>query len=293
MVGNTMVDMATIQIWMGYEFFGNLVKDWILFAAIIIAIVIGFKLFTYSIIGYLHHLSKKTKTEFDDHLITVLKSLPWYFFALIGVVLTAERLVLPDLVHMIFKYVLIFAFVWYGTKSFFMTIDYFVQKQLDKRKQEKVEKGSSIVRLMGLFGKIILVAVAVLVLLDNFGIEITPLIAGLGVGGIAIAFALQNVLQDLFSSFSIYFDKPFEEGDYIVIGTDKGTVKHIGLKTTRINTLQGEELVVSNRELTATRINNFKKMKQRRIVFALGVEYGTSLVKLKRINEIVTKIIKD
>ena len=128
--------------------------------------------------------------------------------------------------------------------------------------------------------------------LSNLGIEITPLVASLGVGGIAIAIALQSVLGDLFAAFAIYFDKPFKEGDFIIVGNDMGTVEKIGIKTTRIQTLQGQELVVSNSELTNSRVNNYKKMKERRVVTNIGVEYSTPTKKLKKINGIVKKAVE-
>ena len=117
--------------------------------------------------------------------------------------------------------------------------------------------------MVGLLARVILWALGILFVLSNLGIEVTSLLAGLGIGGIAIAFALQGILSDLFSSFSLYFDKPFRIGDYVVIGQHSGTVEKIGIKTTRIRTLQGEELVVSNNELTTTRVQNFKKMQER------------------------------
>jgi len=112
----------------------------------------------------------------------------------------------------------------------------------------------------------------------------------LGIGGLAIAFALQNILEDMFSSFSIYFDRPFQIDDFIVIGDDMGIVKKIGIKSTRIQTLQGEELIISNKELTGKRIRNFKKMEKRRIVFKFGVVYETSTEKLKKIPGIIKDI---
>ena len=132
---------------------------------------------------------------------------------------------------------------------------------------------------------------AFLIILYIFEVDLTGAVVGLGVGGIAIALALQNVLSDIFSAFTIYFDKPFEIGDFIIIGSDMGVVKKIGIKSTRIQTLQGEELIVSNNELINSRIQNFKKMKRRRIVFAFGVTYGTPSKKLKNIPEIINNII--
>ena len=138
----------------------------------------------------------------------------------------------------------------------------------------------------------VLWAIAIIIVLSNFGYNVSTLAAGLGIGGIAIAFAFQAILGDIFASFSIYFDKPFKIGDFILIGNDMGTVKHIGIKTTRIQTLQGQELIVSNKELTETRVHNYKKMERRRISFTFGVEYDTKLKKLEKILEIVKEIFK-
>ena len=133
---------------------------------------------------------------------------------------------------------------------------------------------------------------AFLIILYVLEIDLSGIVVGLGVGGIAIAFALQNVLSDAFSAFSIYFDKPFEIGDFIVVGDDSGTVKKIGMKSTRVQLLQGEELVLANSVLTTTNVRNFKKMRKRRIKFTFGVTYDTPSKKLKKIPDMVKKIIE-
>ncbi|GAH16691.1 unnamed protein product, partial [marine sediment metagenome] len=132
---------------------------------------------------------------------------------------------------------------------------------------------------------------AFLIILYVLKIDLSGVVIGLGVGGIAIAFALQNVLSDAFSAFSIYFDKPFEIGDYIVVGEYSGTVKKIGIKSTRVQLLQGEELVLANSMLTTTSVRNFKKMEKRRITFSFGVLYGTPTNKLKKIPGIIKDIV--
>jgi len=147
-----------------------------------------------------------------------------------------------------------------------------------------------------LIAKIALWSIGLLLILSNLGFDISTLAASLGIGGIAIALAAQSVLGDLFASFTIYFDKTFKIGDYVVIGSmadgeNKGVVQHIGLKSTRIKTLQGEELIVSNKLLTETRIQNFKKMKRRRVDIDFGIEYGTPTAKMKKIPEIIQKIV--
>jgi small-conductance mechanosensitive channel len=115
-------------------------------------------------------------------------------------------------------------------------------------------------------------------------------VAGLGIGGIAVALAAQAVLGDLFSYFSILMDRPFELGDFIIIDDYMGTIEHIGIKTTRIRSLGGEQLVFSNTDLTGSRIRNYKRMEQRRIVFRIGVVYQTPVEKLKEIPGIIKGI---
>ncbi len=133
---------------------------------------------------------------------------------------------------------------------------------------------------------------AFLAILVVFRVDLSGAVVGLGVGGIAIALALQNVLSDVFSAFSIFFDRPFEVGDFIVVGDYSGTVTKIGIKSTRLQLLQGEELVMSNRQLTTTSLRNFRKLKKRRVVFRIKVAANTPSEKLEKIPSMITKIIE-
>jgi small-conductance mechanosensitive channel len=133
--------------------------------------------------------------------------------------------------------------------------------------------------------------VVFLMVLDNFGVNITALVASLGVGGIAVALAVQNILGDLFASLSIMLDKPFELGDFIIVGDVLGSVEHIGLKTTRVRGLGGEQVVFSNGDLLKSRIHNHKRMETRRVAFVLRVAYGTSEEQLCRIPRMIREII--
>jgi len=132
----------------------------------------------------------------------------------------------------------------------------------------------------------------ILIGLDNLGINITTLIAGLGISGIAVALAIQNILGDLFASFSIVLDKPFVIGDFIIIDEYMGAVEHIGLKTTRIRSLSGEQLIFSNADLLKSRIRNYKRMFERRVVFSLGVVYQTPYEKMSKIPEIIRQAVE-
>ncbi|HEX8041294.1 MAG TPA: mechanosensitive ion channel family protein [Chryseosolibacter sp.] len=129
-------------------------------------------------------------------------------------------------------------------------------------------------------------------LLSNWGIEVTPIIAGLGIGGIAVALAAQNILGDVFSYFVIFFDRPFEAGDFIIVDDKMGTIEYVGIKTTHIRGLGGEQIIIGNSNLTNSRIHNYKRMARRRVVFTIDVEYGTSLQTLKKIPAMLRSIVE-
>jgi small-conductance mechanosensitive channel len=163
------------------------------------------------------------------------------------------------------------------------------------RRARQIAADPSTVAAMDLVGfalRLVVWAAVLLVLLDNLGVDVTALIAGLGVGGIAIALAAQNVIGDLFSSMSIVFDKPFVVGDFIVVGDFLGTVEHVGLKTTRLRSLSGEQLVFSNSDLLSCRIRNYGRMFERRVLSSIGVTYQTPAAKLRRITEVIREIVE-
>jgi small-conductance mechanosensitive channel len=139
--------------------------------------------------------------------------------------------------------------------------------------------------------KAIIWGLAIIFYLDNMGFEISTVIAGLGIGGVAVALAAQAILKDLFSYFSILFDRPFEIGDFIIIDNYLGAVEYIGIKTTRIRSLGGEQLIFSNTDLTDSRVRNYKRMEKRRVLFKFGVIYQTTLAQLKLIPDLIKEII--
>lgn len=149
------------------------------------------------------------------------------------------------------------------------------------------------VRAAGFLARLVVFLLLVLLVLDNIpGVDVTALIAGLGIGGIAVALAVRNILADLFASFSISLDKPFAIGDFITVGDDKGTVEDIGLKTTRLRSISGEQLIIANDDLLRSRVRNYRRMSERRIVFGFGIVYRTSYRKLQAVTGIVREIIE-
>lgn len=222
------------------------------------------------VIVRLEAFSKKTKTKIDDVVMAMVQSIHPSFYWYLAFYVGFQTLALPQIARTILNVILLALVLWYVLRASSLAIDAFLEQGKRGKKEEMTAK-----HLIGTFIKASLWVVAILLVLSNLGINITSLIAGLGIGGVAIAFALQNILTDLFSSFAIYFDKPFTVGDFIIVGNQMGTVERIGIKTTRLRALQGEELVISNQELTSTRIQNFHTMKERRVEMTFGILYET------------------
>jgi small-conductance mechanosensitive channel len=269
----------------------NTLEEYALALMILIASVTILWVFRLVAVKSLKRFAQRTKTELDDTIVQAIESIQTYFYFLIGIFIALHFLTVAEIIRTIILYMIIINGVYYIIKLLESLVDYGIKSIAKQKKEEEGdEHTASILITVGKAVKVSIWILAVLLLLSNLGYNISTLIAGFGIGGIAIAFAMQNVLADVFSSISIYFDKPFKVGDFIVVGNDMGTVKKIGIKSTRIQTLQGEELVMSNRELTETRVRNFRHMERRRITFAFGVTYDTKTEKLKKIPKIIEEI---
>ncbi len=160
--------------------------------------------------------------------------------------------------------------------------------------RQRIHNPSAATHLMlgALVARIVLWSITVLIMLDNLGFNITTLMASLGIGGIAVALAVQNILGDVFSSVSIALDKPFVIGDFIVVDSYMGTVEYVGMKTTRLRSLGGEQIIFSNTELLKNRIRNYKRMQERRVLFEFGIAYETALDDVEQVPEMVKAIIE-
>jgi small-conductance mechanosensitive channel len=275
---------------LSYIFLGNSLKDYLLAVLVFVSAFSVLKIFKKIIIVKIKQAAKRTSNDVDDLIIKVLDSIGWPFYVLLPLFLSFQFIRMPAWLDNFMSFVVLLAVAFYLVKSVQYVIDYVFNKIATKKQEKDKKFDSSALELIGKILKVILWLVAVILVFQNLGYNVSALVAGLGIGGIAIAFAIQNILTDIFSSFSIYFDRPFQEGDYIVIGDDSGVVKKIGMKSTRVQSLQGEELIISNKELTETRIHNYKKMRERRISFNFGVVYETSNEKLRKIPEIVKSI---
>ncbi len=165
---------------------------------------------------------------------------------------------------------------------------------VDMRRGREISaaEGAASLNILRFVGVLLVWVVALLMLLTNLGIKIGPLVAGLGIGGVAIALAVQNVLGDLFASLSIALDKPFRVGDFLVLGDEKGTVEQIGIKSTRLRSLSGEQIVMSNGDLLKTRVRNYGLLYERRATFAVGIVYETPVERVREIPGLIEAAIR-
>jgi len=276
---------------LNYNFGGNMVNEYLIALGVFVLTIIILKIFKNVGIKKLEKLVDHTRTEFDNILIGFIESIGWPFYFILALSLALQFVQFPEIIRKIVYCLTVIIVIWYVIKAIQEIINFVAQKIISKRQKENEKFEPANLNLLTKTLKGIVWLGAVILILQTLGYNISALVAGLGIGGVAIAFALQNILGDIFASFSIYFDKPFQVGDFIAIGKDMGVVKNIGIKSTRLQTLQGQELVISNKELTEKRINNYKKMEKRRITFGFGIEYETLTEKLKKIPQIVKDII--
>ncbi|MEJ2383609.1 MAG: mechanosensitive ion channel family protein [Xanthomonadales bacterium] len=270
---------------------GNDLPEWAIAVGMALLAVIVLRTAQGIVRGRIARLAQRTDTRWDDHVVNVIASTRLLFWLVVGAWFGAQYLELPDSgqrwVGIVFVITLLLqAGLWGGALVNSVLNDY------RKRKREENPEDLTTLGMIGLAARVVVWSVVVLLILDNLGIDITALVAGLGIGGVAVALAVQNILGDLFSSLSIVLDKPFVVGDFLMVGDFLGSVEKIGLKTTRLRSLSGEELIFSNTDLLNSRVRNFGRMAERRVVFKLGVVYQTPREKLKLIPQIIREAIE-
>jgi small-conductance mechanosensitive channel len=269
---------------------GATVAGWIGFVVIALAVFLVLRR-TQKILGRrFGAVAARTRTHLDDLLVSLINRTNILFILLISLWIATVVLTLNDRATAIIDLALIVAFIIQTGLWSSHVLDFALQRMILAR--EDLDPGlRTAVGGISFIGRVVVWSVVALLVLSNLHVNVTTLVAGLGVGGIAIALALQNVLGDLFASLSILLDRPFVVGEFIVIDSLAGTVEHVGLKTTRIRSLSGEQIVMSNGDLLKSRIHNYKKLAERRILFGFGVTYDTGYEKLEKIPAMVREII--
>lgn len=284
---------SEIQEFLQQEIFNNTYQQYILAGITFILVIIASWVLKNLLLTRLRRFTKQTESKLDDLVVQVISTIGPLFYSVLAINLAARNLNLPDRFWVVLNGLTILILAFYVVGRIQAVLSYFIRNFLAKRKTEEGEQfDASLANFLSLITNTTLWLLAAIVILQNFNVNITGLIGGLGITGIAVAFALQNVLSDIFASFSIYFDRPFKLGDFIIVGEDMGVVQKIGIKSTRIRALSGELLVISNRELSQVRIQNFGIMERRRRQFRIGVEYQTSNEKLRKASSIIKEVIQ-
>lgn len=256
-----------------------------------LAMIIGWII--YSIFKrYLIHWAKETETKIDDQILKNIKAPIILLSLLLGLHYGLQPLSFLGPYSETLSHIFAVAQILVATFIIVRILNVLINWFCERAKREK-RMSEHLLAILRQVIRAIVYLFALFAILAVFNVDLSGIVVGLGVGGIAIALALQNILGDAFSAFLIYFDRPFEVGDLISVDGYSGTVKKIGIRSTRLQLLQGEELVISNRELTTTSIQNFKKLKKRRVVFRFGVATNTPTEKMKKIPEMLEKIIKE
>lgn len=239
-------------------------------------------------------ITQRTEATWDDMIPRMMEKTHglfiYIFFLYVSSLFLAESTPARELFQKFLTVAAFFQASLWGNEI----VNFFLKRYLTKRSSHgnAAEINLSAYSAISITARFVLWCILLLLLLDNLGVDITALVTGLGIGGIALALAVQNILGDIFASLSIVLDKPFEVGDFIVVDDKTGTVEHIGLKTSRIRSLSGEQLVFSNKKLIESEVRNFKRMQTRRIVFGFGVIYATPVEKLRAIPQLVKGIIE-
>jgi small-conductance mechanosensitive channel len=271
-----------------FSFLNNSFEDWVVAIAITVASMVAMIAVRAFVLRRVKAVSRRTHTRLYDFVLAMLSRTYLLFILVFALYFGSTFLDLTVkqetfVTRIAIAALLLQAAIW-GDTGLQAWRDQFSTGPVDGERRAS----SSVLCFIS---RLLLWVVVTLMILDNFGINITTLVASLGIGGVAVALATQNILGDLFASLSIMLDKPFEVGDFIIVGDVLGSVEHIGLKTTRLRGLGGEQVVFSNGELLKSRIHNHKRMQTRRVAFVLRVAYGTSEELLSRIPQIIRDIV--
>ena len=280
-----------IMDYLQFNIAGNTLQIWLIATGIAAIVFVLAEVIRCLMVRQLNRLVKSNETALRTIILAVVKRTKWLFIFILALYVGTVVIEITAGIRSIINTVVIVALLlqagMWGSAVLRVVSEQYRQQQMDKD-----PASVTTLNVLNFIGKIVLWSLVLLLVLDNLGVNITALVAGLGVGGIAVALAVQTILGDLFASLSIVLDKPFVVGDFLIVGDLLGSVEYVGLKTTRLRSLSGEQLVFSNSDLLSSRIRNYGRMYQRRVVFNLGVTYQTPRDKLIKIPEIVRAAIE-
>ena len=270
-------------------YFHNSTTEWLSALGVFVGAVLLMLLVRRLIVSRLSLMAQRTNTDIDDFAVEVLRRTRLYFIVVVSAVVASLALDLPNRWEHTRGIILVVAIALQAGVWGNGLIAFWINRHV--RKSGRTGAAATTLGALGFLARVVLWGILLLVALDNVGFDVTAVVTGLGIGGIAIALAIQNVLSDLFGALSIVLDKPFVVGDFIVIDAFEGTVEHVGLKTTRLRSISGEQIIISNADLLKSRIRNYQRLQERRVKFVLGVQYDTPPEKAERIPGIIREVV--
>lgn len=271
-------------------YYNNTVREYLIALALIFGSITLVLLFKKFIIKRLQNWAAKTPGTWDDFIVESIARFGIPIIQWTIVYWGIHLLTLDDRAERVIRFATSIIVTYFVLRLVSSIVLLLLKSQVRRREhgEEKIKQLGGLIMIIN----VVIWFLGLVFLLSNWGIEVTPLIAGLGIGGIAVALAAQNILGDLFSYFVIFFDRPFEAGDFIIVDDKMGTIEYVGIKTTHIRALGGEQIIIGNSNLTNSRIHNYKRMARRRVVFSIDVEYGTSSEALKKIPVLLRTIVE-
>jgi small-conductance mechanosensitive channel len=282
----------TLETVVNHEYFYNTLESWSYFGALSFIVLAALYITKMIVMTRLHGLVKGGSLDIFELTLKALKEKTHFAVMLVvSVFFGSQVLYLPDSLTNGLSNILLLAILFQFALWVITISDDWIQEYRRKRMEESPASATGM-SLVSFLIKIAVWSGAGLLFLDNMGFDITALAAGLGIGGIAIALALQNILGDLFASLTIIFDKPFANGDFLIVGDHMGAVESIGLKTTRLRSLSGEQIVFSNTDLLGSRVRNYGRMYERRVAFKVGITYSATRDQIKKIPKIIQDAIE-
>lgn len=272
-------------------YLNNSPEDWLFALIAVTSSMVVFELLRRLIRRRLRHMDRPDNV-LGQLAIELIRATRVLLSAAIGVYVAVHFLNLPEAAEKIadrtFAFLVLMQVGFWAIRG----MDFWLRQRFEPEGPENHQTRSTTHTLLAFIGRVFLWSLVLLLILDNLGFNVTTLIASLGIGGVAVALAVQNILGDIFASLSIAIDKPFVIGDYIIVDELMGTVEHVGLKTTRIRSLNGEQIIFSNNDLLKSRIRNYKRMEERRSVFSIGVTYDTPHELLQQIPEFIQQAVQ-
>jgi small-conductance mechanosensitive channel len=272
------------------EYGGNSVQDYLVAAGLTVGGLLIIRLFRRRILTRVRTLVAKSESKIDDLIVDGVGRFVLPVLSFLVIYWCINSLALSGKTERVVQVasgtVIAYFLIRFVSSTIRLLLTNYIRRQ--QNGEIKIKQITGLMIIVNIF----IWVMGALLLFDNLGYDVTTVLAGVGIGGVAIALAAQNIVGDLFNYFVIFFDKPFEVGDAINIDGKIGTIEYIGLKTTRLRSLTGEQIVIANSDLTQSRLHNYKRQDNRRIQFDVNVVYDTPTDKLRKIPGMIRSIIE-